>query len=155
MTCEKTDDRDRGEVERDLFGAPVRQIRERWGRPSFAKTTENQRTVALLVLKKWSQARIAAHLGCDEKTLRKHFSRELRAGADLIEAQVLEVLYSKMRAGNMGAVKRMLELAEDARAAPPPKRADDETEADAPRGKKEETAAAARTPGAAWGNLLQ
>ena len=135
----------------DLFGAPVTQIRERWGRPSFSKTKENQRVVATLRLAGWAQAHIAAYIGTTEKTLRKNFSRELQAGADLIEGQALEVLVAKMRQGNLTAARRILDLAQAGRAAPPiPK-----DEADGPRGKKEILTDAANKPGATWGNLLQ
>lgn len=96
----------------DLFGAPVSQIRERWGRPSFRKDKENQRLVALLRAKGWSHKRIAAYIGCSEPTLRKNFFRELQAGADMIEADLLQVLYAKARAGNVGAVNKLLDQLE-------------------------------------------
>ncbi|PHP68193.1 hypothetical protein CSC94_05950 [Zhengella mangrovi] len=93
----------------DLFGAPISQIRERWGRPSFRKDKENQRLVALLRAKGWSHKRIAGYIGCSEPTLRKNFFRELQAGADMIEADLLQVLYTKARAGNVGAVNKLLD----------------------------------------------
>jgi hypothetical protein len=121
----------------DLFGAPIAQIRERWGRPSYAKTKENQELVALLAAKNWSQERIARYLGCDPKTLRKHFSRELEQGADLIEAMALQVTLQQMRQGKNPAVTRILEMVDETRtlSAPPskPKAAKDE-----PVGKKEQ-----------------
>jgi hypothetical protein len=99
-----------GEV--DLFGAPIGQIRDRWGRPSFAKTKENQEFVSLLRAAGWSQARIAPVIGCDEKTLRKHFSRELAIGADLIQAAALSMLMAKAKAGHAASAARIAELAQ-------------------------------------------
>lgn len=149
----------------DLFGAPVDQIRERWGRPGFAKTAENQRLVALLRGAGWNVPRIAGYLRCDEKTLRKHFSRELAAGADLTEGQVLEVLLQKARQGNIAAARRVLDVIGAGRAAVPLSdaaraAAEDAAEAVAIErgarrmGKKEETAQAARSPGSTWAELL-
>ena len=66
--------------ERDLFGVPVGQLRERWGRPSFAKSDENQRTVMTLRGAGWSQKRIARYMGCDEKTLANIFPDSCRPG---------------------------------------------------------------------------
>lgn len=103
----------------DLFGAPITQIRERWGRASFAKTKENQELVSLLRAAGWSQSRIARYLGCDEKTLRKHFSRELEDGADLIEGMALEVTLKKMRSGNSVATSRIFEIIDKGRVEPP------------------------------------
>jgi len=146
------DDSDDDDVERDLFGAPVRQIRERWGRPSFAKTEENQKLVAILRGKGWSQAQIATHLGCDEKTLRKHFSRELAAGGDLIEAEALQVLYTQMRRGSIPATKALLGELERGRAAPPAPKKEPVAE---PLGKKAQAEAAAKAPPSGWGDLVR
>ncbi|MFG6535546.1 hypothetical protein ACGYK5_17110 [Sulfitobacter sp. 1A16787] len=151
----------------DLFGAPVGQIRERWGRKSFAKTEENQRLVAALKARGWSQKRISKYLGCDEKTLRKHYSRELDAGADLIEGDAIAVLIAKMRQGNMAALKRVLEVCEQGRAAPPEmmvptahvKKTDaqeDAAEDDlAGLGKKERLAHEAKHPKGVWARTLR
>lgn len=151
MINEKSDT----DPERDLFGVPVGQLRERWGRPSFAKSDENQRTVMTLRGAGWSQKRIARYMGCDEKTLRKHFSRQLQAGADFLEGQALEVLVSKMRGGSIAAAGRVRDIVKEGRAAPPPA---PDPEAEAPEeklGKKEQLARAAQTPSGGWGGLLQ
>ncbi|QDL92538.1 hypothetical protein FDP22_12555 [Paroceanicella profunda] len=135
----------------DLFGAPVSQIRERWGRPSFAKTKENQQLVALLVGNGWSQKRVAAHLGCDEKTLRKHFSRELAVGADLIESMALEVVMARMRQGHVPSARLMLERLEQGRAAPPPPKNDPREPA---LGKKAQAQRDAGDMPTSWGDVL-
>lgn len=149
----KSDD---GKLETDLFGAPVGQIKERWGRPSFAKSKENQELVALLKAANWSVSRISRHLGCDEKTLRKHFSRELEQGADIIEAMALQVTLQKMRQGNSVATGRILDITEKANlVAPPPKpKAAPEEEK---LGKKEQAIRDAQTAheDGDWGKLLQ
>lgn len=137
----------------DLFGAPVSQIRERWGRPSFAKTKENQELVATLRAAGWSQSQIAEHLGCDEKTLRKHFSRELRAGAELIEAMALQVLVKRMRQGHVPSTRLLLGLIEDrGRPAVPPPPPDHGTEK--PLGKKAQLDKDAQDPTPGWDRLL-
>jgi len=92
----------------DLFGFPADQIRDRWGRPSFAKTKENQMLVAALRAKDWSQERIARYMGTSEKTLRKHFSRELRAGRDMIEGDATAVMLHRMRQGNVSAARHFI-----------------------------------------------
>lgn len=141
--------------EKDLFGAPVSQIRERWGRASFTKTKENQELVALLRAADWSHVRIARYLGCDEKTLRKHFSRELDAGADLIEGMALQVTLKKMREGHAPAINRILAIVEKGQAAPP---APAQPKAPEPKlGKKEQAQADFENAqkGSSWGQLLQ
>ncbi|RAI44716.1 helix-turn-helix domain-containing protein [Rhodoplanes roseus] len=139
----------------DLFGAPVTAIRERWGRPSFAKTKENQELVCLLRASGWTQQRICRYLGCDEKTLRKYFSRELEEGADRIEGMALEVLLKKMRLGDRLSATKLLELIDDkGNPAPPVPRA---APKEAPLGKKAQLEAEARTGHSAtgWGDLLE
>ncbi len=138
-------------VDLDLFGQPVQPIRERWGRPRFAKNKENQEVVALLAASGWRQSRIAAYLGCDEKTLRKHFSRQLKLGRDEIWAMSLQVLYKKMRAGNGPATNKLLDIIEAGSGTPvaPAEPAKKET-----LGRKvQRELAAAEPPPTAWGHL--
>lgn len=139
-----------GEV--DLFGAPIDQVRERWGRPSFAKTQYNQQYVAILVSAGWKADAIARHIGCDPKTLRKHFSRELRAGADMIEADMMAALYAKARQGNVGAITKVLDLIENKGRPRPPALINDKP---APKGKKETLADHASAPPNSWADRLQ
>lgn len=149
-----SDENSPGALDRDLFGAPVSQIRDRWGRPSFKKTPENQRDVATLRAAGWSHTRIARFIGCDAKTLRKNFSRELEAGADLIEGQALQVLVAQMRQGKLSAVKAVLALVGAGHAAVPEATV---AEADKPErlGKKETLERAAQHPSASWASRLQ
>lgn len=158
MTDKKSAPKADDGLDRDLFGAPVGQIKERWGRPAFAKTQENQLLVASLAAFGWVHKEIAAYLRCDEKTLRKHFSRELSHGAMLIEGQAIEVMVQNMRRGRISAVRDVLDRVKQGRAMPPvPKGADLQdpaAEEGAPLGKKEQLARAARQPGKSWGSVL-
>lgn len=142
-------------VDRDLFGAPIAQIRERWGRPSFSKNKENQELVATLIAAGWSQARIARYIGCDEKTLRKHFSREIEAGADMVEGMALQVLVQKMRSGHVPSVNKLLEIIDEKGRPAPPQKAS-EPRADK-IGKKAQANIDAQTPpeDSGWEGLLQ
>lgn len=139
----------------DLFGAPVTAIRERWGRPSFSKTRENQELVCLLRASGWTQERIARYLGCDEKTLRKHFSRELSEGSDRIEGMALEVLLKKMRSGDRLSATKLLELIDEKGNPAPPIAPSPPKEK--PVGKKAQLEAEARTghTSTGWGDILE
>jgi len=95
----------------DLFGNPNLPLRERRGRPSYAKNVENQQLVVTLRGGGQTQADIAVVLGCDEKTLRKYYSRELQHGAVLMEARMLQVLDHRARNGHVGAAKQLLDRA--------------------------------------------
>lgn len=52
---------------------------------------------------------IAEALGCDEKTLRKYFSRELSSGQLFIEGMCLDVLMQKMRQGHTPSAHRLMQ----------------------------------------------
>ena len=146
---------------RDLLGDPVDLRHDNIGAPPFEITEEKQLLVATLAAAKWTQERIARYLGCDPKTLRKHFSRELDQAADLIEGKAIEHLLANLGKGSIGAVRKVLEISKDGRALPPaPKsaegaKAEVEAEAEAaPLGKKAQMAEAAKNPTAGWGELL-
>lgn len=126
----------------DLFGNPLLPIRDRRGRPSFAKTKENQDFVSVRSASGWSHKRIAEDMGIDEKTLRKYFSRELEFGATFVDGMMLDVLMRKAREGHMPAVRHLRErIAGSAPSAPRNRPGDDagddeETKPEKP-GKKE------------------
>lgn len=136
--------------ELDLFGAPLTQVRDRWGRPSFKTTKENKEFVAARVAMGWTQKRIAAAIGCDEKTLRKNFSRELEHGRDIIEGMAIDVLMHKMRQGNGPAITKVLERIDmaDLKTKPEPQKKP------APLGKKDQLRAAAHEPVGSWAETL-
>lgn len=96
-----------------MFGNPSLPIRDRRGRPSFAKTKENQDFVAVRIAAGWSQKRIAENMGIDEKTLRKYFSRELELGAVFIEGVILDVLLRRTREGHAPSIRQLREVYSD------------------------------------------
>lgn len=152
-----TDENSEAKGETDLLGDPVEMRNDHLGRSEFKKTEENQQFVCILRARKWSYERIAKSVGCDVKTLRKHFSRELESAADIIEAEALKTILQRNKDGNVTAANRMMSFAEEARALPPAEKPEEETAtgpAEAPLGKKEKTLASAQNPPANWGKLL-
>lgn len=152
--------------ERDLFGFPIEPLRDRRGRPSFAKSKENQDFVAIRAARGWSHKRIAEELGCDDDTLRKHFSGELERGALIVEGLMLDVLMQKLRQGHIPSIRMLKDLTEEAAPAAPKKtpaklvRSDaDETEVELPLsptgkpGKKEERLINANDTPDDWGDI--
>lgn len=98
------------EPDKDLFGHPVIELRDRRGRPSYKVTLENQQFVAVRAAAGWTQDAIADDMGIDPKTLRKNFSRELHGGALMIEGQLLDVLSQKARQGHVPSAKALADL---------------------------------------------
>ncbi|MBD9571743.1 hypothetical protein [Ensifer sp. ENS08] len=154
---EKSDLEGEEGLELDLFGKPIAPIKDRRGRPSYAKVAENQELVTVLRCAGWNHERIARYIGCDEKTLRKHFSRELDAGADIVEAEALMVTYKRMRQGNSVATGRILDLADKAQLAAPQRRQPAKDPKPEKLGKKAQLDEDAKTghQNSDWGNLLQ
>lgn len=144
--------------DRDLFGNPIEPLKDRRGRPSFAKTKENQDFVSVRAAAGWSQKMIAEALGCDEQTLRKHFSRELQGGRLMVEGMCLDVLLRRVREGHAPSIRQLLERF-DGVAAPgsAPRGKGTGAEADAakaePKGKKERRLEAAAQPAPGYGDL--
>jgi hypothetical protein len=134
----------------DLFGHPVGRLRDPRGRPSFAKSKENQMLVITLRARGWSQAQVAAFMGCDDKTLRKHFSRELEHGALFMEGIAMQALVRKMQEGHVGATKEILAITKAAVAPTSPAK----PKAAAPIGKKDALQRDAKAPPESWGELL-
>lgn len=136
----------------DLFGHPVEPIRDRRGRPSYAKTKENQQFVAARAAAGWSQSRIAADMGIDDDTLRKHFSGELQNGRVYIEGMMIDVLTQKMREGHVPSMRLLKEMMEvQPERSPKP---GDKPKAEAPIGKKKRADLDAKAPPDGWGSLL-
>lgn len=147
----------------DLFGQPILPIRDRRGRPSFKKDKTNQDFVAVRIAAGWSQGRIAADMGIDEKTLRKHFSRELENGRVFIEGLVLDVLLKQVREGKSAGIRQLREMLEEAGPQAPRsgRRAqagvDDEDDAGAaqPLGKKEQQMQDAQQVPPEYGDIFE
>lgn len=139
-----------GALELDLLGDPYRPLRDPRGRPAYAKSKENQLLVIQLRAANWSEEQVAVFMGCDPKTLRKHFSRELAHGALFLEGIALQGLTKKALEGHVGALKEVMAIARAANAPKAPARA-----ARVPTlGKKEQQASAAARPPQGWGDLL-
>jgi hypothetical protein len=134
----------------DLFGLPVAPLRDRRGRPCYAKTPENQRLVTLLAGRGWSAEQIGPYMGTDPKTVRKHFSRELEFGAVFLEGQAMEVLVAKMREGNVRAALEVMAITRSL-VAPVQKPKD---KAPAATGKKDQAKTDAGRPPESWNELL-
>ncbi|MFG1247627.1 hypothetical protein [Xanthobacter flavus] len=125
----------------DLFGQPVQPLRDRRGRPSYAKSLENIDFVMVRAAAGWSHKAIADDMGIDEKTLRKHFSRELQSGQIRIKGMMLDVLLKRVRdEGHVPSVRLLSDLLEPAAPEAPRNRtgADEEDAKAAPVGKKEQ-----------------
>lgn len=136
----------------DLLGDPVQAIRDPRGRPSFGKSKENQLLVISLRGAGWTQSMIATYMRCDEKTLRKHFSRELDAGALFLDGMAIQVLVKKMLDGHVGATKEIREIAAAGNA--PRKPGDVDKAKAALLGKKEQLVKDSQQPPKDWGDLL-
>lgn len=138
---------DETNVDLDLFGRKVKPPIDRRGRPSYAKSKENQLIVATLIARNWTQDRIAGYIGCDPKTLRKNFSRELSDGADLVEGMALEALLHKMVNGDRIATQKILDVVDAGRLVTPVQQKHSKV---AVLGKKDELTEAAKTPTGSW-----
>lgn len=125
-------------AEVDLFGHPLTPIRDRRGRPSFAKTLENREFVAVRAAAGWSHKRISEALDCDDDTLRKHFSGELENGRTYIEGLMLDVLIRRVREGHTPSIRQLQDRLDAAAPSGKPHRVQPgEKDDDAARGKKQ------------------
>jgi hypothetical protein len=133
------------EVEIDMFGHVVEPLRERRGRPSYAKTPENQRFVETRAADGWTTEMIAADMGIHPDTLRKHFSVELQNGALKLKGEMLDILRTRARSGHTPSVNALLNRMD--RVIDKPGRTPKAPPAERPLGKKEaKIRDAARTP---------
>lgn len=138
-------------VDVDLLGDPFRPLRDPRGRPSWKKTKENQLLVMSLRSAGMNHDEIAEYLGCDGKTLRKYFSRELDHGAMLLEGLAVQVLVRKMLEGHVGAAKQVRDIC-STRA---PSRKGKAAEKPAAPGKKEQARIDAGRPPAGVDDLVR
>ncbi|MBS4019549.1 MAG: IS1 family transposase [Dechloromonas sp.] len=80
------------------------------GRPAFKPTPAIRRKVEQCVFGGMPKTEIAAGLGIDENTLRKHFEHELHIGLSRRRVEVLDLLFSAARKGNVTAQKKLEEM---------------------------------------------
>lgn len=132
------------------------------GRPAVTPTAAQRRRVSIAAGGGMSHEAIALAMGLSRNTLEKHFVAELSGGAYARRMEALQGLHAAAKRGNAAAVKAYLaadpeflppeaeRLAEASAAAPAL------TPAVAPKGKKEQQAAAAVTAqaGTGWEGLL-
>ena len=120
------------------------------GRPAYKATKERRELVSILTAAGFTESQISVALSCTEKTLRKHFTAELDAGAIKINARITEAIFRSAERGNSAAARYWRR--EIAGILPPRK------PRSRPLGKKEQAAAAASDVAAgksSWGDLLR
>src|SRR4051794_16577386 len=79
---------------------PAGQRRPRMGAPAFEPTEEQRRTVRAMSGFGIPQADIATLIEIDDKTLRKHFRRELDRGSIEATAKVAQTLFQMATSGD-------------------------------------------------------
>jgi transposase-like protein len=125
------------------------------GRPAFKPTATQRRIVREMKSVGESDERVAQALGIDSNTLRKHFRTQLDHGLAIQRREIVAMLYTSARSGNVSAMKRLEELSRVAGAAA---HFVDEVAPKPPElGKKEAAAQAALTAGdnSDWGDDLR
>lgn len=80
------------------------------GRPPFRPTIEQRQTVEQMKFCGESDATIARALCIDPDTLRKHFADELADGHAQKRKEVISMLFSSARGGNVSAQKKLEEM---------------------------------------------
>lgn len=98
----------------DLLGWPIPEPRDA-GRPEHQPTDENRNKIMMLLVFGKSNAEIAKAIGVSQPTLRKHYLQQLeqRKVARLqLDATRWSVLYAKILAGDIGAVKELGKMLE-------------------------------------------
>lgn len=131
----------------DLWGDPVPPRVEKRGRPEHKKNQTTSMRVAVLRALNKPQDEIAAALAITEKTLRKHYSPELRQGLQQKRAEALVRLWEIGTAGNgnVAALKEFIRQTERADLAAPVALARRPAKA-VKLGKKEQAIVDAQTP---------
>lgn len=71
---------------------------------TFQPTAEQRSQVEVLAGFGLPQAQIAVLLGCDPKTLRKHFERELEVGDAKATAKIAQTLFNKAVSGDTASL---------------------------------------------------
>jgi len=69
--------------------------RKKPGRKAFQPTDEQRKTVRAMIAYGVPQDDVAQVIGCDAKTLRKHFDHELKTAATEANAKVAQALYKQ------------------------------------------------------------
>lgn len=84
---------------------PTKGAVKKLGRPSFEPSEEQRQMVMILAAAGHIQKMMAARLGINVDTLRKHFRAELDEGTDYANSALGEVLYKKALSGDIKAIE--------------------------------------------------
>lgn len=137
----------------DLFGDPIPEGFSGRGRPPHQPTQEKRWKVMLLLALEKTEDDVAAAIGITAKTLRKHYSRELKVRDEMrlrLDASILAKLASEAAGGKVGAIKelnRMLEKHDQVRLSKSIAQRKAPEEKASPAGKKEKARQAAHEVG--------
>lgn len=82
---------------------PLRPV----GRPPFEVNLETRQRVERLLAARMTLKAVAAAVGCELPTFRKHFADEIENGKARIEAQVVDALYAEAFGGNVSALRKV------------------------------------------------
>ena len=80
------------------------------GRKCYKPTRVQRTRVEELIAIGMTQSNIAASLGIDQRTLSKHFPRELRDGAAKKRGETVKLLWLAAKKGNVAAMKTLMAL---------------------------------------------
>lgn len=72
----------------------IMETKNKGGRPAFTPNDKDREVVKLMAGHNIGQDKIATALGITEKTLRKHFKKELATAAAQVEAQLVANLFA-------------------------------------------------------------
>jgi len=133
-------------------------VRKR-GRGAFRATAALKRKVEELASVGMSQRLISRAIGCDEKTLGKHFAVEIETGLAKKKAEAIHALYRAMRGRkpSIAATKALLEKIQLVEAEEAAKESNAPPAKGPKQGKKQQAAEAATVAGEGsdWGDDLQ
>jgi hypothetical protein len=88
-------------------------------RPAFKPTAEQRHSVALQVCAGVNRAEIAMAIGVDQKTLAKHFDRELRNGQAIIWHELYAIVLESALKGKQASIRMLAQMNRDPRAPKP------------------------------------
>jgi hypothetical protein len=75
------------------------KIKNKGGRPAYQATAKDRNAVLVLSGAGLDQEKIALVVGCDAKTLRKHYGEEIKVGAAKLEAMCVQTIAQCLQAG--------------------------------------------------------
>ena len=79
-------------------------------RPEFKPTAEQRTRVMQYVYAGMSRADVAVVIGVDQKTLNKHFERELLHGHEIMRQRLYAMVLESALKGKKGAIKLLAQM---------------------------------------------